>query len=74
MSLRFLSQQPPVIYVKCDRLQPRIEPVTYSRICPLRAVSLGHVADKSRPTVGSQLFYGGPGAFPGTLQFYALHS
>ena len=28
MSLRSSSQQPPVIYVKCDRLQPWIEPVT----------------------------------------------
>ena len=28
VSLRSLSQQPPVTYVKCDRLQPRTEPVT----------------------------------------------
>ena len=28
MSLRSSNQQPPVKYVKCDRLQPRIEPVT----------------------------------------------
>ena len=28
MSLRSSIQQPPVTYVKCDRLQPRIEPVT----------------------------------------------
>ena len=31
VSLRSSSQQPPlplVIYVKCDRVQPRIEPVT----------------------------------------------
>ena len=28
VSLRSSSQQPPVIYVKCDRLQPWIEPVT----------------------------------------------
>ena len=28
MSLRSSSQQPPVTYVKCDRLQPRIEPLT----------------------------------------------
>ena len=28
MSLRSSSQQPPVIHVKCNRLQPRIEPVT----------------------------------------------
>ena len=28
VSLRSSSQQPPVIYVKCDRLQRRIEPVT----------------------------------------------
>ena len=28
MSLRSSSQQPPLKYVKCDRLQPRIKPVT----------------------------------------------
>ena len=28
MSLRSSSQQPPGIYVKCDRPQPQIEPVT----------------------------------------------
>ena len=28
VSLRYSSQQPPVKYVECDRLQPRIEPVT----------------------------------------------
>ena len=28
VSLRSLSQQPPIKYVNCDRLQPRIEPVT----------------------------------------------
>ena len=27
VSSRSSSQQPPVTYVKCDRLQPRIEPV-----------------------------------------------
>ena len=43
MSLRSLSQQPPVIQVKCDRLQPRIEFVT--GICHLRKIPLGHVAD-----------------------------
>ena len=31
MSLRLSSQQQPVIYVKCDRLQPRIGSVTWAR-------------------------------------------
>ena len=43
VSLRSSSQQSPGIYVKCDRLQPRIELVTW--ICHLCAVPLGHVAD-----------------------------
>ena len=45
MSLRSSSQQPPVLYAICDRLQTRIEPSR--RICRLRAVPLGHVADES---------------------------
>ena len=44
MSLRSSSQQPPVIYVKCDRSSRESNPSR--RICHLRAVPLGHVADK----------------------------
>ena len=47
VSLRFSSQQPPVIYVKCDRLQPRIEPVVYD-LSPARGTAIGHVADKGQ--------------------------
>ena len=43
MSLRSSSQQPPGIYVKCDLLQPCMNPSR--RICHLRAVPLGHVAE-----------------------------
>ena len=46
MNLRSSSQQPPVLFVKRDRLQPRVEPVTSRKICHLHAVPLGHVADK----------------------------
>ena len=46
MSLRSSSQQPPVKYVKCDRLQPRIE-LGHEGSVTLRAVPLGHVADTS---------------------------
>ena len=38
MSLRSSNQQPPVIYVKFDRLQPRIEPVTYD-LSPARGTA-----------------------------------
>ena len=38
MSLRSSSQQPPGIYVKCDRLQPLIEPVTWD-LSPARGTA-----------------------------------
>ena len=38
MSLRSSSQQPPVIYVKCDRLLPRIESITYD-LSPARGTA-----------------------------------
>ena len=44
MSLRSSSQQPPGIYLKCDRLQPRINPSP--RICYPRAIPLSYVADE----------------------------
>ena len=75
VSLRSLSQQPPIKYVNCDRLQPRIEPSR--RICHLRTVPLGHVADRFLtplphiPTALSITFAHLPQYFPHLPQRYS---
>ena len=43
MCLIFSNQQPPDTHVKCDRLQPGIEPVT--KTCHWRMIQLDFVAD-----------------------------
>ena len=48
VSLRSSSRQPSGIYVKCDRLQPRIEPIPKDL---QRAVPLDHAADIGRGSI-----------------------
>ena len=71
MSLRSLSQQPPSIGVKCDRLQPRIEPVTWD-LQPVRGTTRLWLQYTNRVSEDFQAEVGNFSTICGKMKFLAV--